>query len=554
MSLRNKAVISAIVVLFSSLAAGQNAFVGGAGLAIIDTTSSKVVAKVGGGNASVSPNGKKVYACDYSNRSVLSLAPSNGQLLTAIAVGSHPYWIAFSPDSRTAYVTNNGGDKTVSVIDTASDTVTATVPVSGVPVGIAVSPNGSKVYVTMTAGFVDGFVTVIDASTNTVSKNIKLPNASAALVDPLGLDFSPDGSTAYIADNRQGILFVINVATDTVTGSIKVSPIINTVAVTPDGTKAYVANFAASIAVLRTIDNTIVKTITLAKGTPQGMSFTPDGSKLFVANQGIGAVHVIDTATDTILSTINTDNQPTGYGVFIQRQVAGPSVPPTINATVNGFSYGPGFAPGSFIQIYGSNLASTTATFSTTLPTMLGSVSVLFNNQPIPLYYVSPGQINAQIPTTIAAGNATLTISNSGTISAASTITILQAAPGIPTYLTGNITRAAARNQDNSINGPSNPAAAGSVMTLYFTGIGPVDNPVASGQPAPLTILSRATLPVGVTIGGQFVIPSFAGLTPGSIGLAQVNVAIPSLATGDYPVIITVNGVASNAPVVSISR
>ena len=65
-------------------------------------------------------------------------------------------------------------------------------------------------------------------------------------------------------------------------------------------------------------------------------------------------------------------------------------------------------------------------------------------------------------------------------------------------------------------------------------------------------LLSRATLPVTVTIGGQFVDPLYVGLTPGSVALAQANVTVPNLSSGDYPIVITVGGVRSNAPVISV--
>jgi uncharacterized protein (TIGR03437 family) len=91
-------------------------------------------------------------------------------------------------------------------------------------------------------------------------------------------------------------------------------------------------------------------------------------------------------------------------------------------------------------------------------------------------------------------------------------------------------------------------------MTIYFTGVGPVTNPVEAGLPAPASPLSNSELQVTVTVGGQVVRPSFAGLSPGSIGLAQVNVQMPSLPVGDYPVVITVGSASSNAPLISIGH
>jgi adhesin/invasin len=83
---------------------------------------------------------------------------------------------------------------------------------------------------------------------------------------------------------------------------------------------------------------------------------------------------------------------------------------------------------------------------------------------------------------------------------------------------------------------------------VYLTGIGPVDNPVPTGAAAPLTSLSWATLPNSATIGGWTARVRFLGLAPGFVGLAQANLEVPpGLSPGQYPIVITVGGVPSNA-------
>jgi uncharacterized protein (TIGR03437 family) len=94
----------------------------------------------------------------------------------------------------------------------------------------------------------------------------------------------------------------------------------------------------------------------------------------------------------------------------------------------------------------------------------------------------------------------------------------------------------------------------GDTITIYFTGIGPLDNPVPTGQPAPLGgPLSQSSVPVTVTIGDQQAHIAYVGLTPGSVSLAQANVAVPSLPARDYPAVITVGSAVSNAPVISLA-
>jgi uncharacterized protein (TIGR03437 family) len=90
------------------------------------------------------------------------------------------------------------------------------------------------------------------------------------------------------------------------------------------------------------------------------------------------------------------------------------------------------------------------------------------------------------------------------------------------------------------------------VVVIYSTGLGPVNQPIALGAPAPGNPPATVTTPVSVTIGGQNAVVQFAGLTPGLVGLYQVNVVVPAGVTGSaVPVVIVQNGVSSNiAPTV----
>jgi uncharacterized protein (TIGR03437 family) len=206
-------------------------------------------------------------------------------------------------------------------------------------------------------------------------------------------------------------------------------------------------------------------------------------------------------------------------------------------------------APGSLITIYGSFLALSTQQASTLpLPTTLGGgASVTINGTPAPIVYAGAGQINLQVPYGAGPGSATAVVSTPCGASASATFQVAPAAPYV--FSIGNNV-AAARNQDNSINGPGNPAKAGSVITVYLTGIGPLDNPVDTGG-AP-TVLSQATLPKSASIGGANAVFQFLGLAPGFVGLAQANLFVPALSGGPYPVVITVGGVDSNGPTIYV--
>jgi uncharacterized protein (TIGR03437 family) len=215
---------------------------------------------------------------------------------------------------------------------------------------------------------------------------------------------------------------------------------------------------------------------------------------------------------------------------------------------VNAAGFQAPVAPGSVIAIFGTNLAaSSTGAEALPLPTTLAGTSLLVNGRiAAPLFYVSPGQINAQLPYETPVGSATLTVNGA----ASTAFTVAASAPGILVYGTN---RAVVVNQDYSLNAPEHPALVGGWVTVYMSGEGAVNPAVASGAPSPGNPVALPSLSVTATIGGQPADILFAGLAPGGVGLFQVNLRIPALASGDYPLIVTVGQAHSNAPLLAVS-
>jgi uncharacterized protein (TIGR03437 family) len=250
----------------------------------------------------------------------------------------------------------------------------------------------------------------------------------------------------------------------------------------------------------------------------------------------------------------------TGGRLTVNTQVT-PVVWPTISygGVANGSSgaaatwippYTGGVSPGSFVTLYGSHFAATPVQApSVNLPLSLGGVTVRVNGQPAPLFYADSGQVNFQLPFEIAPGLANVVVTSSSGPSSLAWIRVALAAPGITVF---GANRAAVLNQDHTVNLPSNPIATQHLISIYLTGIGPLDTPVATGQPAPSATLVRATSPVTVTIGGVDAPVSFAGLSPGSTGLAQINATVPNVPSGDQPIAVTVRGIASNTALITV--
>lgn len=181
------------------------------------------------------------------------------------------------------------------VFDTSNRTVVATVPMA-FPLGLALSPNGQKVYVG------GAQLRVVSTATNTLTKTI--PNTA----DTRNIAFSPDGSRAYAPLGGSDALAVINTATDTVVTSLPVADYPTGVAVTPDGQRVFVTHVQVrAVTVFNAVSNTVLTTIPLPVGTGSfsgDVEVTPDGKKAYVSDFA-GYVHVIDVASNTVTKSIN---------------------------------------------------------------------------------------------------------------------------------------------------------------------------------------------------------------------------------------------------------
>ncbi len=234
--------------------------------------------------------------------------------------------------------------------------------------------------------------------------------------------------------------------------------------------------------------------------------------------------------------------------------VVNPALPSlNLAGVVNAASDQPGLAPGELFSIFAGNLSGAT-TVSSGLgpwPASSNGISVKINGAAVPLALVSPTQINAQVPYEIAPGTAALTIESNGAMAGPVNLTIQPASPGI--FVDG-VGRAAAVNQDGTLNQPGNPAPSGSILSVYLTGQGFVDPSVSTGAPAPSDVLRYTVAQTTATLGGVPATVTFSGLAPGFVGLCQVNLQVPAGLAGDQPLIVTIGGAASNTGVVTVAN
>jgi len=305
---------------------------GGVAVINIDPTSpavNTVTSTIGAGNgiwsfadAAITPDGTKLFLVSRNEDSVLTLdaAPGNAQpAYTSINLNYSPRALAISADGTRAYVTYSNNGSKVSVIDTATLAVIATVPLVGdpnpdyvVPAGyqiewyqpdaIALSPNGTRAYVIADQGGFPSKVLVIDTVTLGIVDSVRVGT------DPLNLVASPDGKRVYVANLNSNSVSVIDTATNTVASTIG-TRVPEHLAISPDGKKLFVSNWIATdsnyattstVSVIDTATKLTTATIPV-NGAVADMVVSLDGTRLYITATGpIGA-----TATPTRILVVS---------------------------------------------------------------------------------------------------------------------------------------------------------------------------------------------------------------------------------------------------------
>jgi uncharacterized protein (TIGR03437 family) len=216
-----------------------------------------------------------------------------------------------------------------------------------------------------------------------------------------------------------------------------------------------------------------------------------------------------------------------------------PRTPLAILGMSNAASADQTFAPGMIVSVYGTGFSTMTQSAAALpLPKFLAAFGAYVNGVEAPIYYVSPNQVNIQIPYETSAGSATLEIDNPyDTVRVR--FRVADSAPGIFTF------------SDGAIN-PFRSGARGQTVTLFITGEGNVTPSLTTGAtPSPRTALSqlpKPRLPYSVTVGGVPATIDFIGIPSGLVGVTQVNFRIPdSVPAGSQAVVMTIGTASSRA-------
>jgi uncharacterized protein (TIGR03437 family) len=294
---------------------------------------------------------------------------------------------------------------------------------------------------------------------------------------------------------------------------------------------------------------------TLTNFTINGASFTSQISSLFGGStiSALGSISAtVALASVAVPTTVTfvfsgTDNAGHPWTVQFPVPFSGPQTNLAVGGVTNAASYQKAYAPGMIVAVFGSAMGDFAQSAGTLpLPEYLAGFEAYVNNVPAPLYYVSPTQVNIQIPYETPAGLATLSVGNPYA-NFDFNIRVASSAPGIFTFADGTVN-------------PSNSAVRGQTVTMFITGEGKVTPSLADGTSpsarTPLSQLPKPVLPVTVTVGGvQTATPAFIGIPSGLVGVTQINFTIPTtVSVGLQPVVVTVGTVSSPPANINITN
>jgi uncharacterized protein (TIGR03437 family) len=293
---------------------------------------------------------------------------------------------------------------------------------------------------------------------------------------------------------------------------------------------------------------------TLSPSSPDG--FYPSGTVVnisAVANGGFKFAHwagdLAGTSNASALSMTSPHSVVADFATV-------PFIPPAGIQSVTGPTPDGSVAAGSLMSIYGQNLAPTLLIGSSNpLSQAIGGTTVTVGEYLLPLVFVSPGQIAAQVPWELGAGTYTLSVHNSGLPDVTGPFTVTRDAPGIFLQANAqNLPLVLAFHGDGSLVNFDSPAVLGEQITIYGTGFGPYTQPAVDGFPSSPAADFTVADAVMVTCGPAQTAPDFAGASAGQAGVSIVKLTLsPAMAvSGNANLTIAVNGKPSASMVLPI--
>jgi uncharacterized protein (TIGR03437 family) len=311
-------------------------------------------------------------------------------------------------------------------------------------------------------------------------------------------------------------------------------------------------------------------------------TFQPNGSPVIasVSISGNGAVQLVPatqsggnwlavsplSGTLPLNATVTMDPSGLPDGTFLGTVTIGPNtLPVTIlvgnpgpqlppNGIVNAANYqGGAISPGEIVALFGTAIGPQipygAQVWDGVMATKLAGARVWFNGTPAPLIYAYPNQLAAVVPYEVA-GNTSVQVQVENLVARTPpfSVPVVSATPAMFTANGSGEGQLAALNEDSSVNSPSNPAAKGSIVVLYATGVGILNPPVSDGTLVSATPFPAPVLPIQLTIAGQTAQIQYVGAAPSLVaGTIQINATIPAgTPTGNAAVVLFAGTTASS--------
>ena len=309
-------------------------------------------------------------------------------------------------------------------------------------------------------------------------------------------------------------------------------------------------NYIASSTVLPT-DNKFLSSRRLHESWSPTPIYLTEALLYTLAPDGTGSAGpqqiAFGTGGGSIGAAIGSPSDPTGYEIAFGEtlpNVSGSGIFVNPQGIVNAAGNAPvgnAISPGEFIAIYGSGLSTQTLTSTPPYPGSLGGVAVSIGGLPAPVYLVSPGQINCLVPYNVdtSKSSTTVLVMSNGATSNSVSAPLAKTAPGIFSDDLSGTGDGAIVHLDGTLVNAASPAVKGEILSIYLTGLGPLQNPIADGT-APGAVDNATTL-IAVFVNGIAVStspPFYSGINPSYPGLYQINFQVPATLTvsGELPV------------------
>jgi uncharacterized protein (TIGR03437 family) len=498
------------------------------------------------------PARNRFYILRQDLNELLVYDGATNQRIVALRTATTPTGMSLSNDQNYLLVTHNDS-QLVTVYDLNTLLQVSPIALPGGHYGRSVAQSNAQTLVlARDEGTGTGAIDTLNVASRTSSELATL-GVFANLVSASGvLAPAPNGATILMAGPDGSVMLY--------------SADANTFTVARKDFTALSGAFAASSYNTYVVGNNVLNssavpqgTMNSTLGTTSGFAFTGQGGYQVeaTATSSAGAIQNLTTPLAGTVSPTPMSEAPilpTANYAFTRTVAPMPSAGTVIVMTVSGFTvlsanYAAATAPpaiskvssaadgsasvaaGGLISVYGSQMSPVNvATSQIPLPTALGESCLTVNGTPIPLLFVSTGQINAQLPFNVT-GSATMSIHTPAGISNNYNFTIQGAAPSI--FMSGTAgpetgLATIVRADDGQLVTPTNPIHYGDTIVIYLTGMGSIFPAVSAGLAAPMSPLSNVTDAPTLTLGGSPLTLLYAGLVPGEIsGLYQINATVP---------------------------